>query len=118
MKTLLGNLLGFGSLGAFVGNLVLLLIGTLIITGGKIGIQTTAESEWRVVAGFSTVPVWIGWVIFWFAFDGFLGGKLSTFMFSKTIIPFVRAVLVNIFGEERVNAWSGRFDKSDTEDKE
>ena len=52
----------------------------------------------------------------WFAFDGFLGGKLTTFLLSKTVVPFVRAVLGTILGEERLNAWTRRFEREDTED--
>ena len=116
MKKLLSNLLAIEP-GRFANDIALMLIGLLIVTGSRIGVQTPG-SEVRWVEGFSKIDVWVGWVVVWFAFDGFLGGKVTTFVLSKTIVPFVRAVLDNVLGEERLNAWSGRFDKSDTEDKE
>ena len=114
MKSFLSNLFG---LNPSTGYFVILFFGMLAITGGRIGIQATSESEVNWIEVFSTLPVWIGWLMVWFAFDGFfVGGKATTFILSKTVVPVVHAVLSNIVGEEKLRAFEKRFEKKKVRD--
>ena len=111
MKSFLSNLSGLSYSGC-MSNLTILLFGLLIIGGGRIGIQATPESGVRWVEVFSTLPLWFGWLMVWFAFDGFFAGsKATTFVLSKTVVPVVHAVLSNIVGEEKLKAFEKHFEK-------
>lgn len=91
---------------------VLLLIGMLVITNGRVGIQATPESEVSWIEAFSEIKTWVGWVIVWIAFDGvFVNGKATTFLLSITVLPVVRAILSNVLGEKRFDALMRRLEK-------
>ena len=109
MKTFLSALFEFNP-ERFLGNFVLLLVGMLIIEGGRVGIQATLESEVQWIEVFSEFDVWIGWMLVWLALDGLLfAGKVTTFLISKTIVPIVRT----IFGEGKLEAFAKRFGKKE-----
>ena len=96
----------------YLSDLVLLLVGLLIITGGRIGIQATPESEVQWLEAFSKIDVWIGWMIIWMSLDNmFTGGRITIFLLSKTVVSVMRVVL----GEERVNAFMKRFEEKEKE---
>jgi len=95
--------------------IVLLLIGMLVITNGRIGIQATPDGEVSWIEAFSTMDDWFGWVLIVMALDGLLfRGKAVMFLLSKTVMPVVRVVLSSILGEEKFSALMKRFDERKT----
>jgi len=92
--------------------LVLLIIGMLVITNGRIGIQATPEDEVRWIEAFSEMDDWLGWVLILMALDSlFFKGKALMFLLSKTITPVVHAILSGVLGEERFGALMKHLEK-------
>jgi len=113
------RLSGFTSPSRFLSFTVMLLIGLLIVTGGRIGIQATPTSEVRWIEAFAELDAWFGWTVIWLAFDDLLfGDKATMFLISKTIGPVVRAVLSNLLGKERLDALTKRLESKKLEDGE
>ncbi len=91
---------------------VLLLIGMLIITGGRIGIQATPESEVSWIEAFAELPEWFGWITIMMSLDSlFFRGRALAFLLSKTIIPVVHVILRGVLGEEKFGALMRRLEK-------
>lgn len=115
---ILNNLVDFviGNPLRLLGDLILVLLGLLIITGGRIGIQATPESEVRWIEAFANMDKWLGWALIWLAADDMLfRGKATIFLLSKTIIPVVETIMKSILGEAEFSRLIKRFQKKTDE---
>lgn len=111
MRQVLNNVADFNPL-RFLSNTILVLLGLLIITGGRIGIQATPESEVRWIEAFANMDKWIGWALIWLAADDMLfRGKATLFLLSKTVIPVVETILKVVLGEDKLSRLLKRFEK-------
>ncbi len=121
LRTVLNNLVDFviGNPLRLLGNLLLVLLGLLIISGGRIGIQATPESEIKWLEVFADMDKWLGWALIWLAADDMLfKGKATIFLLSKTIAPVVETVLKAILGEDQFSRLVKRFQKEPSKTEE
>lgn len=102
-----------------IADMLLVLLGLLIIAGGRIAIQPTPESEIRWIEVSADMDKWLGWALIWLAADDILfKGKATIFLLSKTVIPVVETILKAILGEDQFSRLIKRFQKEPDEIKE
>lgn len=80
----------------------LVILGSLFMNGGGIGLKATEDAEWIPVM-LPKLDAWICYLVMWLGIDTFVfKAKATTFVMDKTLVPILRLVIVSIVGEDRV----------------